>query len=190
MELMDAIRNRRAVRDYAPEPLDRVQLRTLVDAAIQAPSAVNHQPWSFCIVTDQRLLQRISDKAKAHMLHSPSVGLLAHHFQTLLSDPGFHIFYHAPALVLISAKDAGPWSEVDCALAAENLMLAARAAGLGSCWIGFAQDWLGTTDGKAMLGLPAASQPVAPIIIGKVRSWPPPVARHDPDIRWLEASTA
>ncbi|WP_353744675.1 nitroreductase family protein [Sphingomonas sp. 66-10] len=108
MELMDAIRNRRAVRDYAPEPLDQVQLRALVDAAIQAPSAVNRQPWSFCIVTDQALLQRISDKAKAHMLHSPSVGLLAHHFETLLSDPGFHIFYHAPALVLISAKEAGP----------------------------------------------------------------------------------
>jgi len=81
-------------------------------------------------------------------------------------------------------------SEVDCALAAENLMLAARAAGLGSCWIGFAQGWLGTTDGKAMLGLSVSSQPVAPIIIGQVRSWPPPVTRNDPDIRWLEASTA
>lgn len=188
MELMEAIKGRRAVRDYVPEPVDPLQLRALVDAAIQAPSAINRQPWSFCIVTDQTLLQRISNEAKAHMLRNTPVGLLAHHFEVLLNDPAFHIFYHAPALVLISAIEAGPWGQVDCALAAQNLMLAARAAELGTCWIGFAEGWLGTAEGKATLGLPARHQPVAPIIVGRPRSWPQAVPRKEPDIRWLEAT--
>ena len=51
-------------------------------------------------------------------------------------------------------------------LAAENLMLAAYAAGLGTCWIGVAQGFLNALDGKAMLGLPAAWVPVAPVIVG------------------------
>ena len=65
-----------------------------------------------------------------------------------------------------------PWAVEDCALAAENLMLAARGAGLGTCWIGFSQGWLGTPEGKALLKLPAAYKPVAPIIVGHPKSAP------------------
>jgi nitroreductase len=64
-------------------------------------------------------------------------------------------------------------------------MLAARAAGLGTCWIGFAQTWLGTPAGKAALKLPAAYAPVAPIIVGHPKSAPPPIPRKEPEIRWI-----
>lgn len=188
MELIEAIYSRRAVREFTPDPIDRAQLVALVDAAIQAPSAMNSQPWSFCVVTDQGLLQRVSDAAKAHMLRSSPVGLASHHFEEMLANPAFHIFYHAPALILVSAVEEGPWGQIDCALAAENLMLAARAAGLGSCWIGFAQGWLGTAEGKAALGLPTAYTPAAPIIVGHPRSVPPAVPRKAPEIRWIANS--
>ena len=81
----------------------------------------------------------------------------------MLSDPEFNIFYHAPALIVITAAQPTDWAVEDCALAAENLMLAAHAAGLGSCWIGFAQHWLGTPEGKTALGLPPSYSPIAPI---------------------------
>ena len=74
---------------------------------------------------------------------------------------------------------------MDWALAAENLMLAAYAAGLGSCWIGFAQGFLNTSEGKAVLGLPSAWAPVAPIVVGYPRIAPNPVPRNEPDIRWV-----
>jgi nitroreductase len=64
-------------------------------------------------------------------------------------------------------------------------MLAAYAAGLGSCWIGFAQGFLNTPDGKNVLDLPAASVPVAPIIVGYPKASPPSVARKEPAIRWV-----
>ncbi len=76
----------------------------------------------------------------------------------------------------------------DCALAAENLMLAARSFGLGTCWVGFSQTWLGTEEGKAALkpstGLFSV---VAPIIVGI----PNPRARRlpekEPHIRWIRS---
>jgi len=119
------------------------------------------------------------------MLSTTPAGGHSGHFASLLSDPNFHIFYRAPVLILISASAQGPWIVEDCALAAENLMLAAYAAGLGSCWIGFAQSFLNTSAGKSMLGLPAAWAPVAPIIVGHPKVSPPSVQRKDPVIRWV-----
>ncbi|MBY0383361.1 MAG: nitroreductase family protein, partial [Xanthobacteraceae bacterium] len=130
------------------------------------------------------LLTRISDEAKAHMLRTSPTPLAAHHFQELLSDPKFDIFYDAPVLAVISAA-AGPWAIEDCALAAENMMLAAHAAGLGTCWIGFAQGWLGTPDGKVALKLPHTNIPVAPIIVGHPKSIPRAVSRNPPKIDWV-----
>ena len=185
MDLKEALYTRRAVREFTAEPVDEKTIRDLVDAAVQAPSAVNQQPWSFCVVQDKAVLARISREAKAHLLRTTPAGLVSHHFQELLSNANFDIFYHAPALIVISAVAENPWAVEDCSLAAENLMLAARGVGLGTCWIGFAQAWLGTPEGKAALNLPATYVPVAPIIVGHPRSAPPPVPRKEPDIRWI-----
>jgi nitroreductase len=185
MDLKEAIYTRRAVREFTAEPVAETTLRALVDAAIQAPSAVNQQPWSFCVVRDKDLLARISREAKAHMLRTSPAGLVSHHFQELLSNPDFHIFYHAPALIVVCAVAESPWAVEDCSLAAENLMLTARGSGLGSCWIGFAQAWLGTAEGKVALQIPSTYIPVAPIIVGHPKSSPPPVPRKEAAIRWI-----
>jgi nitroreductase len=181
MNLNVAITGRRAVREYSAQAIDEKVLRELIDAAVHAPSAVNQQPWTFTVVRDQGVLDRISREAKLHMLASQH----AEHFRSHLDDSNFHIFYHAPALILISANAQGPWIVEDCALAAENLMLAAYAAGLGSCWIGFAQSFLNTPEGKDALGLPSDWVPVAPIIVGHPKAAPAPVPRNEPQIRWV-----
>ena len=144
MDLREAIYKRRSVREYLEESVDQEILVELIDAAIQAPSAVNQQPCSFSIVRDRALLKDISRNAKAHMVRVTPIGLMSHHFQQVLNDPDFDIFYGAPALIVISTTADIPWAVEDCALAAENLMLAARAIGLGSCWIGFSQSSLST----------------------------------------------
>ena len=154
MDIDQGISGRRSVRDYASQPVDEKTIRHLIDAAVLAPSAVNQQPWCFTVVRDQTLLDRISREAKAHMLATmPPDAPQAAHFKPILSDPNFQIFYHAPVLILISAQSPGPWIVEDCALAAQNLMLAAYAAGLGSCWIGFAQSFLNSAEGKKFAGL-------------------------------------
>ena len=186
MELLEAINGRRSVREYMDAPIDHAVLRELIEAAIQAPSAINQQPWAFIVVTDRAKLDRISDLAKTYLLKA-SLAAPAHPFREMLNDPKFHLFYHAPALVVIAAAEPTDWAIEDCALAAENLMLAAYAKGLGTCWVGFAQHWLATPEGKAALGVPPGYAPIAPIAIGHPRRQPPPVPRRSANIRFIGA---
>lgn len=185
MDIIEAVYGRRAVREFTSEPIEQQTLQKLIGAAVQAPSAVNEQPWSFFVVRDRSLLARISREAKAHMLRTTPAGLVSHHFQELLSDPNFDIFYQAPVLIVIASRAQSLWAVEDCSLAAENLMLTAHAAGLGSCWIGFAQAWLRTPEGKAALNIPVDCIPVAPIIVGHPKSTPAPVPRKEPEIHWI-----
>jgi nitroreductase len=184
MDLKEAIYGRRAVREFTTELVKEEVLRKLVDAAVQAPSAVNQQPWLFTVVQDKALLARISNEAKAHMLKTSMVAA-SPHFHDILNNPEFDIFYHAPALIVISAVADSNWAVEDCSLAAENLMLTACAEGLGTCWIGFAQSWLGTPDGKAALKLVGGNVPVAPIIVGHPGKATAPVPRNAPKISWI-----
>ena len=185
MEIKEAIEGRRSVREYEREAIDESVIRRLIAAAVKAPSAVNQQPCTFTVVRDQDLLERISRKAKAHLLATSAHNAHADDFRARLSDPDFHIFYRAPVLIVISAAAHGPWIVEDCALAAQNLMLSAFAEHLGTCWIGFAQSYLNTPKGKSVLGIPEQWAPVAPIIVGKPKTWPPAVPRKEPQIRWL-----
>lgn len=183
MSILDTLRDRRSVREYKRETLPRPSIETLVRAATLAPSAMDEQPWHFTIVQNQALLDSISDGAKAHVLSS---GLtMPEPMRAMLQDHAYQIFYHAPALIVISAPENLPFAVEDCALAAENLMLAAAAEGLGSCWIGFAQLFLRTEAGSSLLGLPHGLRCVAPIIVGRPAAMPPPVARRAATIHWI-----
>ena len=185
MELQQAIHSRRAVRAFTSQPVDRATLLRLIDAAIQAPSAVNEQPWSFTVVQDREVLARVSTESKIYMLATMARDAAPHHFHEMLGDPTFDIFYKAPALILISSVTSNQWAVENCSLAAENLMLAACAEGLGTCWIGFAQSWLASAAGKALLGVPSGYLPVAPIIVGHPEGATPAVPRKPPEIRWV-----
>ena len=186
MDFNQVISGRRSIREYTAQAVDERTIDLLIDAAVHAPNAVNQQPWTFTVVRNQRVLDRLSLDAKSHMLATMPASLHSDRFRLLLDDPNFHIFYHAPVMILISANAEGPWIVEDCALAAENLMLAAHAIGLGTCWIGFAQGFLNTPDGKNLLGLPAAWVPVAPIIVGYPKASPPSAPRKEPEVRWID----
>jgi nitroreductase len=185
MNVLEAINSRRAVREYVREPVDEATVARLIDAAVQAPSAINRQDWLFVVVTDPVALDSIAHKAKVHMLNMLDRTPMLSRFREHLSSSEYNIFYQAPALVLICAMAPDDMAEHDCCLAAENLMLAARAEGLGSCWIGFAEAWLGQPEAKAELGLPEAARPVAPIILGRPSAWPPAPGRRPPSVKWI-----
>lgn len=186
VELDEAIFGRRSVRSFTRADVDPVIIEKLIAAAIQAPSAMNGQRWVFTVVRNQGDLHCISEQAKRHLLATAEPGRESDQLHAMLSDASFNIFYHAPALVVISAREAAPWAIEDCALAANTFMLKAYAIALGTCWIGFAQSFLNTTQGKQILRLPAACLVVAPIVLGHPKLVPHPVPRNSPQTHWVD----
>lgn len=184
MEVINAIRDRRAVRQYTGQIIEESTVRELIDAATLAPSAVNVQPWSFAVVQDPELLKKISDRAKIQLMHA--------HFppelREMIADPKFNIFYNAGTLIVICAQPEGEHPDWDCCLAGENLMLRARELGLGTCVIGFAWSALDMPEIRELLAIPAGYRAILPIIVGPVKEFPPFNGRTEPKIlSWKSA---
>ena len=184
MEILDAINLRHSTRDYLTDAPSKATIEGLLSAATRAPCAFNRQAWRFTVILNRNLLDEISAGAKSYMTRTRPLELPETLYQKL-ADPDFHVFYRAPALIVISAAAQGPWIETDGALAAENLMLASQAQGLGSCWIGLSQPFLATPEGRALAQLPKDENPVAPIAIGRPAQAVAPTPRQPVVARWI-----
>jgi nitroreductase len=182
--LLRTIHARHSVRAYAPTTLDSATIQTLLDAAVHAPTAIHEEPWAFVVVQDQALLQRLSDLAKPvfveEVRHRNAHGT-SHSFDHFMR-PDFNIFHGADTLIVICAKPLGQFVAADCWLAAENLMLAASALGLGSCVIGSAISTLNIRKVKIELGIPDEYSAVAPIVVGVPSGEIPATSRKEPTI--------
>jgi nitroreductase len=188
MSVRDAIRQRRSVRDYTAKKIEKKVIQMLLDAAVQAPTAMHEEPWSFVVIQDQKLLDRLSESAKklVRTEAQTSGSLQAKHPLHVVDKPDFHVFYNAGTLIVIYSKQPGPFVVADCWLAAENLLLSACAQGLGTCVIGFAVSALNTPEWKTELKIPAEMTAIAPLIVGVSAGKTPPVSRKAPEIlSWI-----
>jgi len=188
MQLLEAIHSRRSVRAYTDRVVDEATIRALLHAAVQAPSAINTQPWRFSIVQSKARLKHYSDRAKETMLTKAHAATdpRAAQFMEVLEDPAFNIFYDAGTLVVIGVETRTTYSDADCWLAAQNLMLAACDLGLGTCVIGFAVGVLNTPEIKAEIGLPESGAALAPILVGYPLATPDPMSRDEPRVlSWI-----
>ena len=111
MDAIDALRSRRSVRRYRPGTVPREVLEEIVDCGRLAASARNVQPWEFVVITDRGLLQRLAD----------------------IADHGRHIA-KAAACIVVLCQDGKYFLEDGCA-ATQNILVAAQARGLGTCWV-------------------------------------------------------
>ena len=184
MSVMEAIYHRRSVRNYAPRAIGQAEIRALLDAAVHAPTAMHEEPWSFAVIQDRNLLNRLSESAKERVRSEAQGSDTEHakHALELVNKPDFHVFYNGGTLIVICGKFPGSYVVADCWLAAENLMLAACAKGLGTCVIGFAVSALNTPEWKAELKIPADMKVIAPILVGVPAGETPPVPRKEAEV--------
>jgi nitroreductase len=122
MNVHEAIRNRRSVREFSTRPIPAASLARLRDAIRFAPSACNLQPWRFVLVSDAQLRNQVAKVANEQLFVA-----------------------NAPLLVVACGfpneayqKMGGHRNsvDIDIAIALDHLTLAAVAEGLGTCWIG------------------------------------------------------
>jgi nitroreductase len=117
MDALEAIFNRRSIRQYTAEKVTDEQLETILKAAMYAPSAVNKQPWQFIVFREKDTIQHIIEvHPNAAMLSQSNAAILVCWDDRLQHDIGY-----------------GP---VDCAAATQNMLLAAHSIGLGAVWVG------------------------------------------------------
>ncbi len=184
MSAMNAIQHRRSVRDYTSTTIEKNVIHTLLDAAVHAPTAMHEEPWSFAVIQDKKVLDRLSESAKK-LVRNEVQGSdtdRAKHTLHVMDNPDFHVFYNAGTLIVIYSKLSGSFVVADCWLAAENLLLAAYAQGLGTCVIGFAVSALNTPEWKAELKIATEMTAIAPMIVGVPAGATTPVPRKAPEI--------
>jgi nitroreductase len=115
VSLVDVVLSRRSIRRYEQKEIPKDVLDKILDAGRQAPSAANRQPWHFIVVSDLEIKKKLSK------------GM----FNRFIKNAPFTI-------VGCAHKDliAGKWSIVSTTIALQNMVVAAWAMGVGSCWIG------------------------------------------------------
>jgi nitroreductase len=117
MDAMEAILTRRSVRKYTDKNISNDLILELIEAGTSAPSAGNQQPWHFIIIDDRKLIDKIPDfHPHSKMLFDAQKAIL------VCGDLAFE-------------TNKGFWVQ-DCSAATQNILIAARAKGLGSCWLG------------------------------------------------------
>ena len=148
MDAMEAILTRRSVRQYSEGSISEGTVQNLLQAAMSAPSAGNQQPWQYVVIDDRSIL---NDIPKVH----PYSGMLK----------------QAPLAIVVCGdmdreKHKGYWVQ-DCSAATQNLLVAARALGLGAVWLGVYPLEDRIKGISKLLNLPESIIPLAVISIGQ-----------------------
>ncbi|MDD5473787.1 MAG: nitroreductase family protein, partial [Candidatus Methanoperedens sp.] len=169
-DIIELIKTRRSVREYKEDHIPDEDIKFLIDCARYAPSGFNMQPWSFLVIKNKDVMRKISEQGKKSMipLLEPvkNTSKKAADFLVYLKTKGTDMFYNAPVLVIILANKNAATADWDCAMAAQNMMLAAHSKGIGSCWIGGVLPALMDEGLLKELGAPAGYKAVAPLIFG------------------------
>jgi len=144
-EFVETIFSRRSIRKYTEQPVSEGDIKTLLEAAMAAPSASNRKPWHFVVVTERETLDRLAD---AH-----SYGKMLHEAPLCVSVCG-------------DTKVSERFWVQDCSAATENLLLAATALGLGAVWLGVHPSENRVRDVRRILSIPEGFVPLNLISIG------------------------
>jgi Nitroreductase len=159
-EVLKAIRNRKSTRKYKEEQIKEEELQAILEAGIQAPSAINAQSWHFTVIQNKELIGQINEKSKEKMLESEDISIRN------IGKSTMSIFYNAPTVIIVSGKEDVSSSLVDCSAAIENMLIAAESIGLGTVWIGLVRFFFTFNEEVKKLKLPDGYEPFYAVAVG------------------------
>lgn len=143
----EAIKHRRAIRRFEEKQIDDDTLNAILEAGLYAPSAGGRQGVIFAVCRDREVNLRLGKikRANSNPSMATATSFVSREQPSIADDPSIKdAFYGAPVVITFFAPKNFLFSVDDCAVAAENMMLAADAFGVGSCYIG--QGWSAFAD--------------------------------------------
>lgn len=133
MSFLELCRQRRSIRNYTAQPVEKQKVEQILQAALMAPSAKRLQPWQFVVVDDKATIEQLA----------------------ACKQYGSRMLLEAP-LAIVVAADASltdTW-QCDAAIAAHNMLLAAEDLGLGACWVHVYEREQAEERVRALTGIP------------------------------------
>lgn len=141
MDAIEAMKTRRSIRSYSPDPVPTEIIEDIIDCARHAPTGRGEQPWEFVVVTDERMRKSIAELAQ---------------YGRFIAT--------APVCVAVFCRDTTYYLE-DGSAATQNILLAAHAHGLGSCWVAGDKKPYASKIAE-LLGVPSGYKLVSLVAIG------------------------
>ncbi len=152
--------SRRSIRKYTDQPVEKDKVRTLLEAAMAAPSAGNRQPWHFVVITDRTALNALGS---------------VHPWAAMLTE--------APLCIAVCGEPASSKAEAfwvqDCSAAMENLLLAAVCLDLGAVWLGIYPAEKPVRTVRDLLNIPSNITPLGLAVVGYPAEDKPANTRFD-----------
>ncbi len=185
--VMETIAERRSVRSYESKPVPHDILVQLIEAANQAPSGMNTQPWRFVVVENPDLKQKLVDIAVPNSLKylegfkesNPALFEAIVKRYAELPDP---VYYSAPAIIFVIG--CGSYAGDSCPMACYALMLAAHSFGIGSCWVKLGSLVTDNPEIVQALGMKEDECIYGPILLGYPKASPAAPPKKVPAIQW------
>jgi nitroreductase len=201
--VIEAINNRRSIRCYEQKPVPKEITKKIIEAGNQAPftSITRSQPWRFVVVENPEFKQKLFQTAfpfwkksiDGMKEHYPELYKMATCLYDAMDDPKDVIYYNSPVIIFVVGPATG--GAVSCALACENMMIAAQSLGLGSCYTGFGSMVKGNPEVVQALELKDNEQIYGPILLGYPKVNPSTAVanaletigpnKKDPKVKWV-----
>jgi nitroreductase len=147
MDIFKAIFTRQSIRQFTEESIGDQLCTKLLQAAMQAPSAHNTQPWQFVVIDDREIMRKIS---------------CFHPFASMLT--------HSPLAITVcgdrNIEKSVEYLALNCAAATQNILLAAHGLELGAVWLGIYPRTERMSELSKLLKLPQSIIPISLIAIG------------------------
>lgn len=157
-KVISGIMNRKSIRQFSGEAIQREDMEIILKAGMAAPSAMNYQPWAFLVIEERELLDKLAD---------------VHPYAKMLKTAGAAIVVCGDAERFIKPPMSDFWIQ-DCSAVTQNILLAVEDLGLGAVWCGVYANPAVAEQFKGYLDLPENIIPFSLIPIGH------PVGEHQP----------
>lgn len=141
-EVVDTVLSRRSIRSYTEAQISDLELQTILEAGLWAPTARNGQEINFYVIQNKAIIEQLAK------------GFAKSKFD---DEKALNFAYGAPTLILLYGKTDARYMAMDAGIAAENMSLTAHSLGLGSLIIGIIKEYLYSDEGikfAASLGIP------------------------------------